>query len=116
MHQKNLKFHAFFLNRNHHNLLFTSLHLFSLLLLGRVLAVAGQRVHLRTMNEHLLSLAHVGLRPSPGLLGGGLQGTAVRERERPGQRAHGVHDTQVQGRLLLALAARQKNDASNLMN
>ncbi len=66
------------------------------------------------MAKHMLGLANVGLVASPGLLGGLLESTAIREGQGPGQAAHGVHEAKVESGLLLGLAARQEGNARDL--
>src|SRR3954452_5960978 len=77
---------------------------------GPPLAERRQTVHPGAVDEGALGGGHVFGLSGPGLLGGMLQGTAVRESELPGERAQLVHGVEVGGRLLVGLAAGEERD------
>src|SRR5204862_657237 len=73
----------------------------SALHIGRVLAEAGDAVHLRPVREGALGRIAVGGVALPCLLRGGLERAAVREAELPWVRAHAVHRIEPGGGLLV---------------
>src|SRR5690349_19062287 len=67
-------------------------------------------VHPGAMREGALGGRDVLGLAAPGLLRGGLQGTAVGEGELPGERPELVHGVEMGGRLFVGLAAGEERD------
>src|SRR5690606_2778085 len=77
------------------------------------LALGGQGVHPRAVDEGALGGRDVLGLAAPGLLRRGLQGAAVGEGHLPGEAADLVHRVEVGGGLLVRLAAGEVGDARN---
>ena len=77
----------------------------------RPISQRGQPIHLGAVREGALAGGDVLALAAPGLERGGLQRAAIRERQRPRQRARCVHQRQVLGRCFVRLAAGKERDA-----
>src|SRR5690242_17249898 len=93
-----------------HELVEASRRLFQIAL---PLALRSEPIHVRAVCESTLCGGDIVGLTGPDLLRLMLQGAAIRERDRPWERSHLIHQVQMQCRFLIRLAAREEGDSGN---